>query len=153
MFEKFLLISITIVPFVALLLILPSIIRKKREQFKEIKPIETETQKVESEKVQETPIVAEAPKVVEQPKKKNDFSFDNDFSSDDFKDFIKSKKDKVSSPKFKFPKEEHLLDPIEHFRRPRPNKEPKTLTEEFQSLSPRMKALIMSGAFDRKDFE
>lgn len=133
--EKILIISASIVPIVALLMFLPKISKfiKQKKSKKRIKPTQPYVSKLE-EKAPTTPA--------------------KQSHAEDFKDYAMRKSKRISAPKRNFPTAN--FSNFEGFRPNQTNKpKPKeqTVLEEFKSLSPQLKALILSGALDRKDFD
>ncbi len=145
-FEIFLIVGICIVPFVAFMFVMPKF--KKKEKIK----IETKTYEdlKKEEKITEQPIIEE------QPKETKPIFETQDFTSDDFKNYLKYRNENTTHPK----KIEHgkdfmdmTTDYLPQRRRSRQNQKPKNIAEEIKSLSPELKALIISGALDKKNFD
>ena len=81
---------------------------------------------------------------------------ENVYSSDDFKSYLNDKKQKISRPT----KRENLPDfDFEDFDKYKRRQSrhiqstPKTIADQFNELSPEMRALIISGALDKKNYE
>ena len=144
-FEIFLIVGVCIVPFVAFMFVMPKF--KKKEKTK----VQTKTYEElkKEEKVEEKPIV-------EEPKETKPTFETQDFTSDDFKKYLKYRNENMSHPK----KIEHgkdfmdmTTDYLPQRRRLRQNQKPKNIAEEIRNLSPELKALIISGALDKKNFD
>ena len=139
--EKVILISIGLIPFIALIMFLPKILKNKKanKTIASAEPAnEPKTTPTEIQPKQQTP---------KEKEKKQEF--------DDFSDYANMKKSKVSAPKRNFPQPKYD-DFIERYVPPRQIniiKKEKTIREELDSLSPQLKALIISGALDRKNFD
>ena len=140
--EKVILIIVGLIPLIALMMFLPKIIKNKKTN----KPnLETPA----NAEPKPTPVASQP-----EPAKKNK---ENANEFDDFADYANLKKNKVSAPKRNFPKPNYD-DFLERYVPPRQmnsnqNQKEKTIKEEFASLSPQLKALIISGALDRKNFD
>lgn len=131
------------VPLVALLFSLPKKIKGKKEEKKvvEAKP--------------EIKEVKEEVKKEEKPIEKTVRPIETSFSADDFKGYLQERQNNSSKPKrVELPRD--FVDRTEDYfpRRRRVRQEkPKTVAEEIKSLSPELKALIISGVLDKKDFD
>lgn len=144
--EKVMIILAVLMPVIALMLFLPKVIKNRRakppkERKKKQKPT--------------TPYVAEPTPIEAKPKvEPTTQKFSSQNHANDFKDFAERKSKRISPPKRNFPTPN--FSDFEGFR-PRPimskQSEQKTVAEEIKSLSPQLKALILSGVLDRKDFE
>lgn len=142
-FEIFLIIAACSVPLVALLFSLPKKIKGKQKNEKVV-----ESKPVVEEKKEEI-------KKEEPPVEKMLRPIETSFSSDDFKGYLQERQNRTSKPKrIELPKD--FIDRTEDYfprrKRIRPEKQ-KTVAEELQSLSPELKALIISGVLDKKDFD
>lgn len=141
-FEIVILIAVILVPIVALIFILPK--RKKKEAKEEVKTTEYVSEKKEEPKeiVEAKPI-----KEMKMPLRSSEFS------NDDFKDYLNSKRKSVTAPKrLEIRPENDDLESYSSFksRRMQRNQE-KSLAEQIRDLRPELKALIISGVFDKKD--
>lgn len=142
-FEIFLIVIVCAIPFVALMFVLPKIKFKKKVKNIEPQPVKTyeeikkEEQKQEpKEKVQQTLFA------------------NRDITDDEFKGFINSRHKDISKPQ-KVDLPDDFLDrtmPYMPFSKKKKNKH-KSVAEELRSLSPELKALIISGALDKKNFD
>ncbi len=132
--EKIILIIASLLPIVSLMMVLPKIIKRKADKEIPQEPIKEEPKPQPNETATEMP----------KPKKLDDFS-----------DFAEIKKKKVSAPKRNFPKPEFdsFIKDFPPPRRIEPKAQEKSIKEEINSLSPQLKALIISGALDRKYFD
>ena len=148
-FEMFIIVMVCAVPVVALLFVLPKKAKKtKKEKTKkaDAKPTKTyEEVKKEEEKVEtKNDVIVESKQVVS-----------NDISTDDFKGYLNFKKKDISKPsRIELPGD--FMDrttPYIPRRRRRIEKKPQTIAEEINSLSPKLKAIVLSGVLDRKFFD
>ncbi len=143
--EIFIIICACLIPIVALVILFPKIRLKKKEKKVKTEPKQTEIEKY----VPET-------KIVEEPKiqtKNEDIKYD----PSEFKDYLKQKKSKIDTPtKKELP--DDFIDFSSRFTRDnnlRMQKSTKkdSIASEIKSLSPELKALLLSGALDKKDFD
>ena len=153
--ELLILILAASIPFFALIFILP------KNLFKKIKEKKTKTKDKKKEPIKEDskPAVEEEPKeepkIVEKPKQevKNGY-LSTDLSTDDFRSYLKERPE-ITRPK-RVEHDESFVDqtapyiPERPIMRPMRPRKPQNLTEEIQSLSPELKALIITGILDRK---
>ncbi len=147
--EMAMIIILCLTPIIALVILLPKKLKfhKKPKKIKE--PAEN---KQEPQKESENPPVEQneiKPEIIDTP-----YVMDSDLDS--IRDFAKNKK--TTKPTRKTP-DLSKLSPHPEFSFRRENNfrterqpEQKSIKEQFDELSPEMKALIMSGAFDRKDY-
>jgi len=144
-FEIILIVLACAVPVVALIFILPKI--KKKEKTK----VETSTKTYEEIKKEESEkeIIEEKPK-----EKKINIVPKNDFSPDDFRSYLNNRQRNMSKPS-RIEHPEGFQDRTMPYtpRRARRAEAQKTIAEEIRSLSPELKALIFTGALDKKDFK
>lgn len=143
--EIFIIICVCLIPIVALVILFPKFKFKKRE-----KKVKSEIKEQVTEKyVPETPI-AEEPKM---EKKEESFKYE----PDNFKDYLKDKSARVSKPQMKILPDDFRDLSTRYNPNSRLNKTGKenssSLAEEINSLSPELKALILSGALDKKDYD
>jgi hypothetical protein len=152
--ESFLFWGLCLAPVVALVFVLPwkKIFTKKVKQPKvkeqksapveEKKPIPTETDQPKEQLF--------TPRRIER---KNEFKHVGAFDKE-FDDYLNLRKNNMSMPERKELPEgfEDKSFPFTSSSR-RNQKEEKTIVEEIETLSPELKALIISGALDRKDFD
>ena len=145
-FEIFLIVLACSVPVVALLFLLPKKLKKQE------KPKPVEQSKTYEEIKKEDVKVEEAPKekTINSPIEKAEL---NDL---DFKNYLKQKQSNMTKPKrAELPPD--FVDRTEDYfpRRRGANKVEKTknVAEEIKSLSPELKALIIAGVLDPKDFD
>jgi len=147
-FEIVLTVLACAVPLVALLFVLPKF--KKKEKAK----VETPTKTYEEIKKEETP--KEETKLEEKKENKSLPKITNtEFDSNDFKSYLKRKQQTTSKPmRVDLPEDfEYKTMPYLPRRRRREDLKPKTVAEEIRSLSPELKALIFTGALDKKNFD
>lgn len=145
-FEIVLIVMACVVPALALLFVLPKF--KKKEKIE--KPPTKTYEEIKKEEAKEE-AKPESPK-----EKKVETAFaKNDFSPDDFRGYLNHKQQHVTKPtRVELPKD--FVDRTEPYmprRRRRMEEKPKTIAEEIRSLSPELKALIFTGALDKKDFD
>lgn len=135
--EKVILISACVMPILALLFFLP-----KKLKLKKSKPT---VEKEETVLKPQTP-----PPMPQAPQPNNGIGV-----NEEFKQFAQNKSRQFSAPKRNFPAHDFTFNSYpDNFAMSKPKaKTEKTLLEEINSLSPQLKALILSGAFDRKDFD
>lgn len=148
-FEIFLIVMACAVPFLALLFVLPKFKKKEKEKT----PTKTyEDLKKEELKSEEKAETVEKPAV---EKKSESIFAKNDFSSDDFRSYLNYKQKNITKPsRVELP--QGFVDRTEPYiprRRRREDSKPKTVAEEIRSLSPELKALIFTGALDKKNFD
>lgn len=147
--EMAMIIILCLTPIIALVILLP----KKLKFHKKTKKIKESAEKKEEQQLEsETPPVEQneiKPEIIDTP-----YVMDSDLDS--IRDFAKNKK--TTKPTRKTP-DLSKLSPHPEFSFRRENNfrterqpEQKSIKEQFDELSPEMKALIMSGAFDRKDY-
>ena len=143
--EIFIIICACLIPIVALVVLFPKIKLKKKE--KSAKSNENE-QTIEKY-IPDKPIVEE-PKIV----KKNEGS---KYDRDDFKDYLKSKGSRVAGPQRKILPEDFRDLSTDYNPRGRlnqmQNSNQTSIADEINSLSPELKALILSGALEKKTFD
>ena len=148
--EMAMIIILCLTPIIALVILLP----KKLKFLKKPKKIKESAEKKEEQQLEsETPPVEQneiKPEISDTP-----YVMDSDLDS--IRDFAKNKK--TTKPTRKTP-DLSKLSPHPEFSFRRENNfrterqpEQKSIKEQFDELSPEMKALIMSGAFDRKDYD
>lgn len=140
-FEIGLIICFSLAPVVALLFIIPK--RTKKEKL-----VEEKVKEVKEEKKQEKPVVGE---IKEEPK---EFKPSSELTKPEIQSYLDYKKQNVTKPQRiermpNFATEDYL--PPRLRRRAQPKK-PETIAEEIQQLSPELKALIVAGVLDKKDF-
>lgn len=138
-FEIFLIVGFALSPFVALLFVLPKKLKKEKTPppTTEYKP-EPELKEKKEEVKEEKPLEIIKPTV----------------STDEFKDYLTSKRKNIKLPK-------HIDSPFmqtedyipSRFRRRKPKQENKSIAEQVQDLSPELKVMMLSGVFNRKDFD
>lgn len=145
-FETLLIILACAVPVVALLFVLPKFKKKEKKPSAPVKTLE-EVKKEEAK-------VEVKPEPLKGNRVESSFA-KTQFDSDDFKNYINYKQNSVSKPsRVDLPKD--YIDRTEPYmprRRKRAEEKPKTVAEEICSLSPELKALIFTGALDKKYFD
>lgn len=142
-FEIVLIVMACCVPVVAILFVLPKL---KKKQKKVEKPVKTYEELKKEEVVPVTKIEPKAPKKVVNTQ---------EFSSDDFRSYLAQKRKNTTIPsRVELP--DGFVDttmPYMPRRRRRIETKPKTVAEEIKSLSPELKALIISGVLEPKNFD
>ncbi len=145
-FEIFLIALLCAIPVIALIMVFPKIkFKKKIKKVKE--PIKTLADFKEEEKPKE-PVVQEGPKEIQKP------IVSNEISTDDFQNYIERKKQDISKPKrIELPSDfKDMSMPYMPRRRSRSQK-PKNVAEEIKSLSPELKAMLIAGVLDKRDYD
>lgn len=143
------------IPFFALIFILPKNLfknlkeKKSKTKDKKNKPVKEEIKPTVEEKQKEEP------KIIEKPKKEEMYSYSSvDLSTEDFRSYLKDRPE-ITRPK-RVEHDDSFIDqttpyvPERPIRRLPRERKPKNLSEEIQSLSPELKALIITGILDRK---
>lgn len=144
--EIFLIVGVCLAPIVALLFVLP---KKIKKQTKEAPPT--------------TPYVSEEPKKEEAPSeqsakevKKDEVVIKNDdiYKTDDFKNYINHKRKQTRSPyRIQEPDDvftEEYLPPRLRRKKQQSNK---SVSEQIKELSPELKAMLLTGVLDKKDYD
>ena len=133
-------------PVVALMLFLPKVLKAKlANRPKKEKPTKQPKQKEEKPE----PALQAKPQVAATPSLQTG-------QANDFQDYAEIKRRRVSAPKRNEPKLKDFPSFESHFRPPiftQPKQKPKSIAEEINSLSPELKALIISGALEKRDFD
>lgn len=146
-FEICLIVMACAVPFVALLFVLPKL---KKKEVKKVEPVKTYAEIKQEEAKEEV-----KQEIKPEPTKQKSISaFTNsDFSPEDFRGYLNYKQKSLTKPsRVDLPAD--FKDRTEPYipRRRRRQEKPKTVAEEIRSLSPELKALIFTGAFNKRDF-
>ena len=142
-FEVFLIIMACAVPFVAFLMVLPKIKIKLK---KKDKKVTAETKSYAQIKAEELPKVEEKPKDVALRVSSNDLS------ADDFKSYLKKRKPTTRPSRMELPADFKDRTMPYMPRRRRFEKKPQSVAEEINNLSPELKAMLIAGVLDKKDF-
>ena len=146
-FEIFIIAMLCAIPVVALIAVFPKIKFKKKTK-KVVEPTKTYAEIKQEEKPAQ-PIVEEVkPKEVKKP------IMSDEISSDDFRSYLEHKKQDVSKPKrVELPSDfKDMSMPFVPRRRVR-NQKPKNISEEIKGLSPELKAMLIAGVLDKKDYD
>lgn len=148
-FEMFMILAACSIPIGAILLFI------LKKCLKSIKKDKTKKQQKVESKI-ETKEIAESPKEVSpeqvKPEQIKHHTIASEISTDDFRSYLNKRKE-ISKPK-RVELPEDFKDRSMPFMPPRPrNRKPKSMAEEIQALSPELKALILSGALERRDFD
>ena len=150
--EMFLIIGACLVPFVALLFVLPK--RKKKEK--------TPPPTTPYVKDEPTSAPAPAPKTQAAPVKKADASIKikpnfNDDIDDDFKKYLELKKKRTPAPS-PIDEDSFVRSPVGEYiparlrSNPDYKKQNKSIAEQINELSPELKAMLLAGVLDKKDY-
>ncbi len=147
-FEMFLVVFACLAPIIAILFVVPKGFRFKKKpkvELKQVTPEETFSYLPEQQEKKE-PV-----ELKEKEKKVTDLPFDKvEFSSDDFKGYL-NRRDENKVPKFM---QDDMFDPLDIVNPVRRKKEePKQIKEQIQDLSPELKAILIAGVLDRKNFD
>ena len=139
-FEIFLIVGLSLAPIVALFFVLPKKLKKEKKE-----PPKTTEYKPEEKS---EPIKQEEPKEVKPEKKVANIA-----STSEFKDYLTYKKENLHAPKhLESPKDVFVSDYFPSRFKKKP-KEDKTIAEQINDLSPELKVMMLSGVFNRKDFD
>lgn len=147
-FETLLIVMACSVPAVALLLVLPKLKKKEKKQAEKIeaKPVkQDDVKEIKEETIEESP----------REKQFNPVFNNTEFSTEDFKGYLKHRQNNMTRPE-RVDLPEGFIDrtmPYVPRRRKKEQEKPQTVAEEIKSLSPELKALIFSGALDKKNFD
>ena len=140
-FEIIIIASAVSIPVIALLMVIPKFKRRQKLISHETMPY------VSSEN--ESPVVN---KTVDQDQKETTRSLQaQEDSTDEFKDYLRYKKESIVGPtKKELP--EGYIDRTSPYvrRRMDKNKEHKTIIEQINTLSPELLTMMLSGIFDKK---
>ena len=136
------------VPLMALIFVAPKF--KKKEKAK----VEVPTKTYEEIKKEESPKVEEKVEPVKEKKVAPKFT-STDFGPNDFRSYLNHKQQSTSKPtRVNLPAGfQDKTMPYMPRRGRAMRSKPKTVAEEIRMLSPELKALIFTGALDKKDFE
>lgn len=139
-FEIIILVSAGLVPVIALLMVIPKFKRRQKLIPPETMPY------ISSDKEN-----LEIKKTVEPEKKEVSRSFENDGALDEFKDYLKYKKETTAGPTKKELPDDYIDKTSPYIRRRMDkNKEHKTIIEQINTLSPELLTMMISGVFDKK---
>lgn len=146
-FEIFIIAMLCAIPIIALIAVFPKVKFKKKTK-KVAEPVKT-YEEIKQEEKQEKPVEKE-----NDTKEFKTSVLSNEISTDDFESYLEQKKKDVTKPKrIEFPSDfKDLSMPFEPRRRSRVQK-PKNVSEEIQSLSPELKAMLIAGVLDKKDYD
>lgn len=146
-FEIFIIAMFCAIPVIALIAVFPKIKFKKKAK-KTVEPTKTYSEIKQEEKHAEQIVEEVKPKEVKMP------IMSDEISSDDFRSYLEQKKKDVSKPKrIELPSDfKDMSMPFAPRRRVR-NQKPKNISEEIQSLSPELKAMLIAGVLDKKDYD
>lgn len=151
-FEIFVLIMVCAIPIVSLLMVLPKI--KKKDKNKEVKSVKTYEEMLKEEKKETSNAEQKSNNVLQQGIKLKEANIDDLFEKD-FQSYAEYKKKNLTNPtKVELPP--NFEDKTTTFINPKRQmhkKAPQNLTEEIRNLSPELKALIIAGVLDPKNFD
>ena len=145
-FEIFLIVMVCVVPILTFLMILPKVKLKKKE-----KKAPQQTKTYAELKAEEKPIVVEE-KPIEKKENKTYFQ-QEDLSEVDFKNYLDHRKPISKPSKLELPNDFRDGGMPYVPRRKRIVKKQQDIAEEIQSLSPELKALIIAGVLNKRDFD
>lgn len=140
-FEIFLIVMLCATPIIALFFILPKKLKKEKKVEK------TEVKTLKEVKQEESKPVVEEKKI--EPKK----VASSEISTDDFKSYLNHRTPTSKPSRVELPKDFRDMSLPYRPRRREKKEKPKTIVEEIQSLSPELKALMITGVLDRKNFD
>ena len=147
-FEIFLIVTACSIPVFAVIMLLPKIKLKFKKKEKQIS-VETKTYaEIKAEDK------ASEPKVEEKPREVKKFVSSGEISTDDFRSYLNRRKSVSKPSRLEMP--DDFVDrtmPYSSRRRRIENKKPQSVAEEIQNLSPELKAMIIAGVLDKKDFD
>ena len=149
-FEIFIIVVLCFVPILAFVMLLPKLKLKFNFKKKE-KSTKTKMEPIAEIKTEEKP---KETKVEETPKEVKPVISSNEISTEDFSGYLNKRKPVTKPQKVELP--EGFVDrtmPYIPQRRMSDIKKPKTIAEEIESLSPELKAIIVAGVLDKKDYD
>ena len=150
-FEISLIVLFCAVPFLSLLFVLPKKIKKKDKKTKVVEAKPAEAKPVEDEKPKE---VKPEYKPLQETMQKKPTKQTSEIFDDDFENFIKNRPSTSRPSRVEMPKDfMSRTMPYIPNRRSSKVENPKNITEEIQNLSPELKALIIAGVLDPKNFD
>ena len=139
-----------VMPFLALLFVLPKKISGKQE-----KPKETAKFTINKEEKKEETKPVES-KLTEKPvekKKRNPFE-DVKYSAEDFRGYLNRRKENMTKPKHKTPKEDTTFSFADFMaKKSKEDIAPALIREDIHNLSPDLTAMMIAGVLDKKDFD
>lgn len=160
--EKIVVIAICLIPIIAICLVLPKKFFKKNKKIKTKQTSETKTDSQVQTKVDET---------ANKEEKKKSRILDRSYTTDEFKDYLKTSKDtRQIKPTYSSKREQieksheeklrKMMMEDQEFEKMRKqkketeiNKEEKTINEQIDELTPELKALLLTGILEKKDFD
>ena len=146
-FEIFLIVAFCSVPVIALLFVLP---KKNKKQGKESLPPAPYVSDEAIKEVEDEEISVE--KSVEV-KEENKIKSEELYNTDEFKDYINFKREQTKSPfRIQEPNDVFTEDYLP-LRLRRKQKEAKSIPEQIKDLSPELKAVLLAGVLDKKDYD
>lgn len=139
-FETFLIVMLCAVPIVALFMVFPKLKFNKKEK-KVAEPTKTLAE-----------IKAEEPKA-EEVKPELERKPNNEISTGEFESYIDFKKKNTTLPKkVELPSDFKDMSMPYMPRRKQVEKKPQSVAEEIKSLSPELKAMLIAGVLDKRDY-
>ena len=140
-FEIFLIVGGCLAPVVALLFVLPKLKKKAKEppvttEYKPEKPVEEKKEELKDTK-----------SVVRKPEQEV-------IKTSEFQDYLTYKRNNMSKP-IRLNDPDIFTDDYipSRLRRKQQKQETKTIAEQIYSLSPELKIMMLSGVFNKKDFD
>lgn len=144
-FEIFIVALVCAIPVIAFIMIAPKLKKKEKKDEK----LKTLAELKEEEKIT-SPNIEE----VKSEEKKIE-TISNEISTDEFEDYIARKKQNLTKPqRIELPKD--FIDRTSPYlprRRDFREQKPKNVAEEIKGLSPELKAMLIAGVLDKKDFD
>ncbi len=142
--EISLIVLVCIIPIIALVVILPKL-KKKKNSSAHLEP------QVYEQSAEPTVEGKDEPNVLENPVE------EKTYTSDDFKSYLENKKQTITKPSRKdnvsdFDLEDYEMFNRRHRQRSAFQPSSKSISEQFDDLTPEMKALIIAGVLDPKDY-
>lgn len=153
-FEIVLIVLACAVPCVALFFVLPKKLKGEKKSKKEKKSELKTYEELKKEETKEEPKTQEQSKVELEKKKEPSKVATTEISTDDFSSYLKRRKNPTKPSRIELPKD--FLDrtsPYAHRRKQKEEQKPKNVAEEIRLLSPELKALLIAGVLDPKNFD
>ncbi len=146
-FEIFIIVLVCVVPIIALFMVLPKIkIKFKSKQKKSPK-----TKTYAEIKAEEEP---KEVKIEEKPKETKKQTIASEISTEDFKNYLNRRQPTTKPSKMEL--SEDFVDRTSPYfprRMRRSVQKPKNVAEEIKNLSPELKAMLIAGVLDKKDYD
>ena len=146
-FEMFLIIMVLAVPVIALFFVFPKKRNKEKTENKKVEPVKT-YEDLKKEEVKETPV---AEVVLPKTNIEDEFGL----TQKDFESYVDWKSKQTTKPNHVELPHGFVGNTMPYIpnRKRKTDDKPQNLTEEIQNLSPELKALIIAGVLDPKNFD